>query len=347
MKILLLLSLAVLSSCYSPKTDVEEDKYPEIPEFPNFSDKKVVLEKVMELPLSQKDNCSYLVKDNYFFIYNYPKTDSHENHTNRIFIMREGKLTIAEQWSNIPNINNLAFIDDRGNLYANNRKYIAPDFRQKKILPFYDTDDITKKYEHFFDTGESEKDSALLKKIADEKSAFQQIILDKTDKILLVSDEARTGILNYADYRDNYLGNPDQEDPYFISSNVLKSLEKFSEQDDPLYITLHPKIKLSRKENIFSADIRKETRDTVFFKIKDKTVSGNQWFSTGNHFVASFGYQPVYMYYYDVKLGNKTISTKENHTKIITLDPIRTATGKYFLVSNVKEGKFEIYYLKN
>lgn len=347
MRISLVLSLFILSSCYSPKTDVEEDRHPEIPEFPSFSDKTVVLEKVMELPLSQKDNCSYLVKDHYFFIYNYPVTDSHENHTNRIFIMREGRLAIAEQWNNRPNINNLAFIDDTGNLYANDRKYIAPDFRHKKILPFYDPDDITKKYEHLFHTGEPEKDSALIKKIADEKSAFQQTLLNKTDQILLIPDEARTGILNYAAYGDNYLGNPDQKDPYFISSNVLKSLDKFSEDDDPLYIKLHPKIQLLRKENVFSAEIRKENRDTVFFQIKDKIVSGNQWFSTGNHFVASFGYHPVHMYYYDVKLGSKTISTKEDHNKLAVSDPVRTKAGKYFLVSNIKEGKFQIYYLKN
>ncbi|MCT2407794.1 hypothetical protein NZD88_09615 [Chryseobacterium antibioticum] len=94
-------------------------------------------------------------------------------------------------------------------------------------------------------------------------------------------------------------------------------------------------------------EIRKEYRDMVSFKVKDKIVSGNQWFSTGNHFVASFGYNPVYMYYYNVKIGNKMVSTKKDHTKIVASDPIKTKTGKYFLVSNMKEGKFQIYYLKN
>lgn len=349
MRISLVLLLFVLSSCYSPKTDVEEDKHPEIPEFPHFSDKTVVLEKVMELPLSQKDNCRYLVKDNYFLVYNFPVTDSHQNSTNMIFIMKEGKLAISEQWKNRPSINNLAFMDETGNLYANNRKYLAPDFRYKKFLPFYDLNDITKKYEHLFHTGESEKDSALFKKIEDEQSVLQKNVLDKADQIVMVADLMNTEIPDHAIYGGNYLFNPGQKNTYFVSYNLLQDLKTKDSavEKDPVYAKIRPKIRLSPNENSFSPEIRKEYRDTVSFKIKDKIVSGNQWFSTGNHFVASFGYHPVYMYYYDVKLSNKTVSTKEDHTKIIASDPIKTKTGQYFLVSNVREGKFQIYYLKD
>ncbi|MCT2564725.1 hypothetical protein [Chryseobacterium herbae] len=349
MRISLVLSLLVLSSCYSPKTDVEEDKYPEIPEFPHFSDKTVVLEKVMELPLSQKDNCNYLVKDNYLLVYNFPVMDSYQNSTNMIFIMSEGKLTVSEHWKNSPSINNLAFIDETGNLYANNRKYLAPDFRYKKFLPFYDLNDIKKKYEHLFHTGEPEKDSALFKKIDEEQAVLQKNVLAKGDQILMVVDAVNDEIPDHAIYGGNYLFNPGQKNAYFVSYNLLQELKTTDStaEKDPLYTQLRPKIKLSPNENSFSPEIRKEYRDTVSFKVKDKIVSGNQWFSTGNHFVASFGYHPVYMYYYDIKLGNKTVSTKEDHTKIIASDPIRTKTGKYFLVSNVREGKFQIYYLKN
>ncbi|SFN13035.1 hypothetical protein SAMN05421594_1221 [Chryseobacterium oleae] len=349
MRISLVLSLFVLSSCYSPKTDVEEDKHPEIPEFPHFSDETVVLEKVMELPLSQKDNCRYLVKDNYFLVYNFPVTDSHQNNTNMIFIMTEGKLAISEQWKNRPGINNLAFVDEAGNVYANNRKYLAPDFRYKKFLPFYDLNDITKKYEHLFHTGESEKDSALFKKIGDEQSVLQKNVLDKADQIVLVADLMNTEIPDHAIYGANYLFNPGQKNTYFVSYNLLQDLKTKDStvEKDPVYTKILPKIRLSPNENNFSPEIRKEYRDTISFNIKDKIVSGNRWFSTGNHFVASFGYYPVYMYYYDVKLGNKTVSTKEDHTKIVASDPIKTKTGKYFLVSNVREGKFQIYYLKN
>ncbi|WP_223606190.1 hypothetical protein [Chryseobacterium sp. OSA05B] len=349
MRISLVLSFFILSSCYSPKTDVEEDKHPEIPEFPHFSDKTVVLEKVMELPLSQKDNCSYLVKGNYLFVYNFPLTDSHQNNTNMIFIMNEGKLSIFEQWKNKPGINNLAFVDETGNVYANNRKYLAPDFRSKKLLPFFDLNDITKKYEHLFHTGEPEKDAALFKKIDEEQAVLQNNVLDKADQIVMVADVMNAEIPDRAIYGGNYLFNPGQKNTYFVSYNLLQELKTkdSAAEKDPLYAQLRPKIKLSPNENSFSPEIRTEYRDTVSFKIKDKIVSGNQWFSTGNHFVASFGYHPVYMYYYDVKLGNKTVSTKEDHTKIIASDPIKTKTGKYFLVSNVKEGKFQIYYLKN
>ncbi|MBL1219762.1 hypothetical protein JET18_02875 [Chryseobacterium sp. L7] len=351
MRIPFVLMLFVLSSCYSPKTDVEEDKHPEIPEFPVFSDPAIRLEKVMELPLSQKDNCTYLVKDTYFFIFNYPRTDSHQNDTNRLFIMNKGKLAIVEKWKNIPAINNLAFLDPAGNLYANNRKYMTPDYRYKKILPFYNLDDVTKKYEHLFHVGESEKDSALHKKIADEQTALQKNILDKTDHILLIPGDTNGGIYGYAAYGDNYLFNPGQKNSFFVSSNLLGTLKKDSAassgDSDPLYVKLRPKIELSSRKTNFSTRIHNEFIDSVSFKIRDKIVSGNQWFSTGNHFVASFGYHPVYMYYYDVQIGNKTVSTKENHTKILASDPIRTQAGKYFLVSNLKEGKFQIYYLKN
>ncbi|PIF47155.1 hypothetical protein CLU96_4202 [Chryseobacterium sp. 52] len=349
MRISLLLSLFILSSCYSPKTDVEPDKHPEIPEFPNFSDKTVVLEKVMELPLSQKENCTYLVKGNYLFVYNFPTLDSYKNDTNRLFIINEGKLAIFETWKNRPDINNLAFMDEAGNVYANNRKYIAPDFRYKKILPFYDLNTITKKYEHLFHVGESEKDSALFRKIGDEQAALQKNILDQADQILMVADDMNSEIMDYAAYGDSYLFNPGQKNTYFVSSNLLQELKTkdAAVENDPVYIKLRPKIKLLQNENSFSPEIRKEYIDSVSFTIKDKIVSGNQWFSTGNHFVGSFGYTPVYMYYYDVKVGNKTVSTKEDHTKIMTSDPIQTKAGKYFLVSNVKEGKFQIYYLRN
>lgn len=40
-------------------------------------------------------------------------------------------------------------------------------------------------------------------------------------------------------------------------------------------------------------------------------------------------------------------SDKEDHTKIVASDPIKTKTGKYFLVSNEREGKFQICYLNN
>lgn len=351
MRIPLLLSLFILSSCYSPKTDVEEDKHPEIPEFPNFSDKTVVLEKVLELPLSQKDNCNFMVSGNYLFLYNFPRFDSYQNSINRLFIITEGKLAISEKWKNMPNINNIAFIDTNGNIYVNNRKYIAPDFRYKKILPFYDVNDIMKKYEHLLHVGEPEKDSALLRKIEDEQAILQKNILNKADQILLIPNETSPGIVGFSGSSDNYLFNPGQKNTFFASSNLLQTLKKdstaYASENDPLYVKLRPKMELSQRENNFSPKIRKEDRDTVSFNVKDKIVSGNQWFSTGNHFVASFGYHPVYMYYYDVKIGNKTVSTKEDHTKIIASDPIKTKTGKYFLVSNMKEGKFQIYYLKN
>lgn len=118
----------------------------------------------------------------------------------------------------------------------------------------------------------------------------------------------------------------------------------YSERAPPVLTALPEHRILSDGEPFISQNLY---TDTIPFSVKDKIVSGNQWFSTGNYFVAPSGYYPACMYYYDVKIRNKLVSTKEEHTKIIASDPVKTKTGKYFLVSNVKEGKFQICYLKN
>ncbi|WP_292010200.1 hypothetical protein [Chryseobacterium sp.] len=350
-----LFSVFITQSCYSPKTKVEKDKHPEIPEFPVFSDQAVAVKKVMELPISQKVNLSFLIKDEYFFIYNFPRMDSYKNNICQVFIIKDGKPIISEKWNNPQNMNHLAFIDDKGNLYADNRKYLFPDYRYKKILPFYDINVIHKKYEDSLHLGEPEKDSLVLKKIKNEQITFQKNILGKIHQMLVVPDEYSQENKNYAGYGSAYLCNPDQNNPFMLSYNIFKKIQDTTPEEglkntpediDSLYVQISSKIKMSLPENNFTQSPKKKNIDSTFFSIKDQIVSGNQWFSHGNHFVASFGYNPVHTYYYDVQWKGKTVFTKENQTEIIILNTLKTSTGKYFLTENIKEQKFQVYFLK-
>lgn len=348
----LVLFLIIFQSCYSPKTDIEEDKHPEIPEFPQFSDKNIKAIKVMELPISQEDNCLFLQKGDYFFVQNFPALDRYKNDVCRIFIIIEGKMVTFEKWKDDSRKNNLAFLDEEANLFVNNRKYFAPDYTRKTFIPFYDLDDVFKKYEHLYHVGESEKDSVLLKKIDDEKLELQKITLGKINQILVATGESQSEIKKYASYDHTYLCNPNQQNPFFVSQNVFRkingeSLKPSSEDVDSLFLKFHSKMKISPQENNFTRKIQKQFLDSTFFNKKDEIVTGNEYFSRGNHFVASFGYYPVYMYYYEVKIGGKTVTTKEDNTKIAILAVAKTNQGRYFVVKNLKENKFQVYYLKN
>lgn len=351
-RIILLCSLLLLQSCYSPKTDTEEDKHAEIPEFPNFSDPSVYAEKVMELPLSQSSNCYYQQKGDYFFVYNFPGLDYASNNLCRIFIIRNGKPVISEKWKNIPGTNNFAFIGDHADLYVNNRKYLAPDYTRKEIFPVYNLNDIQDKYDHLLHPGENEKDSAVLHKIAAEQKQFQDDILTRIREIRYIDDEASPGIMNFPSSSASYFCNPDSENPFYIMPSFLEEPRAaFEMRDigykDSLYGKLRPKMVLVPRKNRLTREISKQHTDSTSFETKDRIVTGNAWFSRGNHYVASFGYYPVYMYYYDVQIRNKTVKTKEDNTKMAILSIAKASTGKYFLVKNLKEGKFQIYFLKN
>lgn len=350
---LLFLFLIIFQSCYSPKTDIEKDIHPEIPEFPQFSDKNINITKVLELPISQTDNCLFLQKGDYFFIYNFPGYVSDEKKDIRkIFILKEDKIVIFEKWKSILKKNRNIFLDEKANLYVDNRKYFAPDYTRKTFVPFYDLDNVVGKYEHLFHLGESEKDSALLKKINEEKLDLQKNIHSKINKILMVKGESDSVINKYADTYSDYLCNPNQKNSFFVASNFFKktngeSVKSSSEDVDSLFLEFHSKIKISPQKNNFTRKIQKQNLDSTFFNTKDEIVTGNEYFSRGNHFVASFGYYPVYMYYYDVKIGGKTITTKEDNTKLVISAVAKTNQGRYFVVKNLKENKFQIYYLKD
>ncbi|WP_313028898.1 hypothetical protein [Soonwooa sp.] len=86
---------------------------------------------------------------------------------------------------------------------------------------------------------------------------------------------------------------------------------------------------------------------TEFKTAKDSIVTGNAWFSQGNHYVASFGYAPVYMKYYNVNLNGTKTETKIDYTKTGISHLIDTDLGTYLVMINKKEkvGKYEVYFL--
>jgi hypothetical protein len=341
-----------LQSCYSPKTDIEKDRHPEIPEFPKFSDPDIYAEKVLDLPVSQSSNCYYRQKGDYLFVYNYPGLDYASNETCRIFIIKNGKPVIFEKWKSRPRINNFAFTDEKGDLYVNNRKYLAPDYTRKKVFPVYNLDRVRDQYDHLLHLGEQEKDSAVLQKIAVEQKQLQERILGRIKEIRYIEDEGDSTVARSLSITASYLCNPGSENPFYIMPHFLEeTLDAFEMRDvnykDSLYGKYRPKMVPVPEQYKFTKTIRKQDTDSTSFEVKDKIVTGNQWFGTGNHFVTAFGYYPVYMYYYDVQSRNKTVKTKEDNTKMVILSIAKASTGKYFLVKNLKEGKFQIYFLKN
>lgn len=340
-----------LQSCYSPKSEVEEDIHPEIPEFPSFSDESIKLLKVVELSLSQKDNCFYRIDGDYFFVFNTPGLDRSYNNANRFYVIKDGKLKVFEKWKTSSEINNLGFQDLNNDIYIANRRYLAPYYTTKKIVSVFSPNAIMGKYENQLHLGEQERDSAVFKKIKMEQRALQKDIFDKTSKIKLVTNETITGIFDYASADLNYLCYPKKGDTFYISASMFDDIQddvhasKDAESNEKLYIENKSKIEtIEYPLTRFGEKIR---QDSAFFKINDKIVSGNEWFSTGNHYVASFGYYPLYLYYYEVKIGNTIATTKEDHSKIEVSKPIIAKNGRYFLVKNKKENKFQIYYLKN
>lgn len=249
----LLLTGLIFQSCYSPKSEIEIDKHPEIPEFPYFSDKNIRAVKVLELPLSQEKNCLYLQKGDYFFVQNYPHLDSFENNICRIFILKDDQIILFEKWKDNPQKNNLAFLDENSNLFVNDRKYFAPHYDKKKMLPLYDLDQIFKNYEPLYKVGEDEKQTRLLQKIDDEKRVLQKNTLEKINKMLISTEERE--LAAQAEQGYNYLCNPDEKNPFLVSSNIFRKIKNFNQYDDQkssddkdsLFVQFHSKIEKTSK----------------------------------------------------------------------------------------------------
>ena len=346
------LLLVCFNSCYSPKSDVEEDKYPQIPEFPKFENNSIALQKVTSINTDNENSFYYLISDNTFYIYTIGKQDINDdyNSVRKLLVVKDGILTASNAWKD--NLHIHTFIDSKHNLYAGKWRFYAPDYTKKDSIPFLRLDDIAQKYQDSFHVGESERDSLLWKKIYEEQTDFQKKTFASIREMHQISsyfsekDEFELNNSNVYHICNLYSGLPFYIDDDLFDNVALKVNADY--QVDSSYLKKAiSKLKFIANNQKFKDEIDSSFKDFTFLKKTDEIVVGNVWFSSGNHFVASFGYHPIYMYYYDVKYKNKKTRTKVNHLHQSVSDPIKAGNGIYFLTWNYDSKKMFIYYLNN
>jgi hypothetical protein len=343
--------LFLIISCYSPKRDIETDKHPEIPAFPTFKNNEIILQKVSEFKIGKDAYFEYLIKENLFFIYIIGKQDinDHYNSKRQLITLSDGKFISLNTWKD--NLNVKPFIDGNRNIYIGNHLFYPPKYTQTGMLYFKDLSIISKKYQDQFHLGESEKDSVLIQKIRVEEINYQKSIFDSIDDIHSFSVFTNSTEEYYKN--ENFICNLYSGKPFYLNSDFFNKIESniktqnSSLKDSVYFNQLQSKIKRIALENQFKPDIDSVDTDINFFKESDKIVTENYWFNSGNHFVASFGYRPIYMYYYDVVYKNIKTKTKVDYSKESVSNPIKVKKGLYFIVENFDTNKLTFWLLKS
>ena len=127
-KYLLLLFLIVITlSCYSPKTDIEEDKHPEIPHFPSFKNNSIKLTKVAEWTATERNSIKFLSRGDYLYLFYSPDYLQRDRQDWKLLILKNDKTLQKDSLKTNFDIKNLAFLDSKNNLYANRFMYQYPD----------------------------------------------------------------------------------------------------------------------------------------------------------------------------------------------------------------------------
>lgn len=339
-------------SCYSPKSDIEEDKFPEILDFPKFNDDEIVLDKIAELNVGEISSKNFLVKNDLCVVYQQGKQLDDYDSQYQICVLKSGKLLKKNSWITYSNYQ--GYINSNNDIIVANRKFLAPDYNTFIDIKEIDYKWITKKYEKEFKAplGEPEIDSLVHKKIKLEELKFQNEILTKINTIKRVSWSDENSLIEHNLKDQYYIINEQSIAPFilfgsFLNSPIKKDSVDFYEWDNSMIEKLKPKIEVNKKENIFlegSADELEKIK-TTFFKEFDKVVVDNYWFSQGNHMVGSFGYKPVYLSYYDIIYNNIKTKTKVNNSNQSVANPLTTDDGLYFFQEI--NSKVVIWFLKN
>ncbi len=344
--------ISFFNSCYSPKSDIEEDKYPEMAEFPKFTDDKIVLEKIGEMNFGENSSKSFLVKNNLCIVYEQGKQLDDYQYQCQICIIKSGKLLKKISWK--ANSEYDGYITNSNDIIVANRKFIAPNYDTFIDIKKIDFEWISKKYEKEFKAplGEPELDSLVHKKIKLEEIAFQKEIVSTINTIKCVSYLNDEGLTDYDLKNKNYLINEQSSNPLFIYGSFFNSLIKkdsvdFYEWDKLIIEKLKPKIEINQKKTVFVSEYTEslEKIRTTFFEEFDKVVVDNYWFSQGNHMVASFGYRPIYLSYSNIAYKNIKTKTKVNNTNQTVANPLKADDGLYFFQEI--NGKVLIWFLKN
>lgn len=272
----------------------------------------------------------------------------------KLLILKNDKILQKDSLKTNFDIQNLAFLDSKNNLYANRFMYQYLDYKIKKEIPLFDLDVIAGKYEKQRHIGEQERDSEIFNKIHEEQKALQNKMYSQIQDMTLVSDPNSAADLdNFSWGTFNYFCNLNTNEPFLIRDGFLSPISTdytiYPPDQRNLLKELKPKMKRTQNEDMLR-DLDYEAVSilkTEFITAKDSIVTGNAWFSQGNHYVVSFGYAPVYMKYYNVNLNGTKTETKIDYTKTGISHLIDTDLGTYLIMINKKDkvGKYEVYFL--
>lgn len=352
--LLLLFLTVIMLSCYSPKSDIEEDKHPDITYFPNFKNNNIKLTKVAEWAATERNSIKFLSRGDYLYLFYSPDYLLNDRQDWKLLVLKNDKILQKDSLKTSFDIQNLAFLDSKNNLFANRFMYQYPDYKIKKEIPLFDLDVIAEKYDNQRHIGEQERDSAIFNKIHQEQKALQDKMYSQIQDMTLVSNpNSAVDLDNFSWGTFNYFCNVNTSEPFLLKDGFLSPISTdytiYQPDQRKLLKELKPKMTRVPKDDMLRDNYYDTSSilKTEFKTAKDSIVTGNAWFSQGNHYVASFGYAPIYMKYYNINLNGTKSETKIDHTKIGISHLIDTDLGTYLIMINKKEkiGKYEIYYL--
>lgn len=317
--------LLFLFSCYSPKSKVEKDKHPEIPEFPKFDSKEVNPEKLIEIPMKEDARCMYLIKDDILFIY-IEKDGKQVNEISlrehAILILKNGKIFLSDFWTDSSMVLSV-FLDLENNIYVGNRRYEAPNYTIKKEISSLSTLSVDKEYE----------------RLQLQKKTFENI-----QSVYQVPSYFYTADTTFNLKESKFLCNMNSENPFYIDKYFFEKINSYG-IDSTYYYSVLKKVKFLKGEQFFTDKIDTVDQDFNFFEKTGSIVVGNNYFSHGNHFIGSSGYEPVYLTYYELNYKNKKTKTKENNLNQVLLKPIKLGEDWYFISFSNPLTKMTIFHL--
>ena len=255
----------ILTSCYSPKEEIESDKFPDIKTFDQVFNKQ----KKMNLNTNKLESV-YQIED-YIFI-NYQLGEGKY----RLLILKNGEQIIQSDFSTpfraeeIVNNQFIGLVEEKMlSIDLNNLKnqQIFQILRSKENNLSYN-DSISKKIKtiYYLDTIVNHKNAEMMKG-------------DRMQWYFLVKDSLSNKFYIERDiFRDSINFNPTNFE--WIKQN---------------------------SEYIYQSYATNENKN---FKQYDKVVVDNKWCTSGNHFVASFGYCPVYINYFSTNFNKKEYKFK-------------------------------------
>lgn len=344
--------VSVFLGCYSPKEKVEKDKHPDVPEFPKFKDDAVVLQLLTELGVDSGESCVFDKKGNKVFIYasNIESRDGKElDKPDFLLVLENGKQLRVANWEGwdgydgeTESLQVTDFFADNGDLYIGNLRFKAPSYKKQEKIKVVELGEI---YKEFHDASPGEELEALAVQLQNKQAE----VLGKVKSLREVYCGASTSKLLEEPRSSVYLCNEATSAPFYMDGNFFEDFV-LNEKGEPTYEEnkdyvnqFKSIVKGLKDENSFGSY---DGFDQKTFKETEAIVIGNEWFSSGNHFVGSSGYSQIYLRYFDLKVGDEPAKTKVSEKNLMIPDVFKVSTGYYFLAKDAKQKKLTVYYLK-